>query len=1221
VLLLVAPITILLFRWLIPAHIGRTRGREEPIVARRVVGYAAPDYLAYLVWSATISVLPLVVLQLSGAAANAYFFVAWTIASALYLIPSSMGMAMIAEASLDPEQLAVHTRRTIIESARLVVPAVAVIVVGASLILGLMGESYAREGATLLRLLALSAIPFIVVAAYANVARVQQRMRAVVWTFGALCGIVFALGIPLLEAIGIVGLGIAWLVAQCVVAVAVIFAYLRQDPRRDLRDRILRAISGAARWARSWHRRIGSARAREGILAGLRRGQSEMSSWRVRGHLGAFNDIAVSTVGPAWTAPIALLKRACSRAADGSLTSEEQVLVALNEDSRLGAWTGLIPEVMASGTHRGRRFLVETRVSGVSSERLIEQGLDSARVVAATEAAIRPLHEATGAVTSIDHNLLRQWIDVPIARLRPVVGGHSRLEGAEQALERLARDLRRTLEGRRVTMSFVHGDLSPGNILMSHDGAAVTGLVDWEAGQERGLPQVDLIHLWMTTAMVAQQRELGAVVAELLGDWQSPDNGEAGGGEAESSGAFTRAVVLLAWLHHAAANVTKSKRYRRSGIWVHRNIDPVLGSFLPSYATTPAPAGQKELPLPAPRWPGTGLGERMRVGREAIKAAPLALVAPVAGLSAAIVLWLLSLGSIDPRGMTDLGLLAVLPPIFFLALALLTASFVTLVHRHPERRALLSAHLVALIAFLHATPAIAYGTLRYSWAWKHVGVIDYIQRHGDVAPTIHALDVYHNWPGFFALNALLNELAGLGDSIDLASWGPLFFNLLDLGALLFVFSALTRDRRIIWIGAWLFFIANWVGQDYFSPQAFAFFLYLVTLGVVLRWLRTRPVETTSRAFRWPSLRGWTFRTPLTEEGAVPRAVDRGTRWAAIALVILAITAIAASHALTSVMMTLALAALVLSGVCAVRSLPLVAAGIAVLWMSTFASSFVSKHAGSTLDSVRFPWATTESSLGPAGQFSDGQALVAHISRGLVVAMIALAVLGAIRQLRGGGLDRPPVILALAPALLFASGDYDGELLFRIYLFAVPFLAFLAAHAYLPPASESSRSWRPVAIYAVSGAVILGAFLFSYYGKDRQYYFTPAEVAASQYLYTHAPPDSLLIQASVNYPSQFKNYERFDYVMLASEPPDSQARVLARPAAVLSEWMSEPGYRDAFLIITRSQIAELEDLGEMPSGSLQRIERALLASPKFDVVLRNRDAIIFTPAPRSGGTSA
>ena len=1231
-LLVVGPITLLLVRRLLPAHVKRTRGRHEAFSSRQVVGYAAPDFLAYLVWMGTNSVLPLIVLQMAGAEANAYFFVSWTIAYALYMIPSSMGMALIAEASLEPERLAAHTRRAVTESARLVVPAAAFVVCFASPILGLMGSDYSEEASTLLRLLALSAIPFMFVAAYANAMRVQQRMRAVVRTYVSLCAIVLALGIPLLNSIGIEGLGIAWLVGQSVVAAAVIASYFRRDGGPGAREELVRSAANGLRWARSLRLRLVSARARDAILERLRRKDPAMSSWGLHGYLGSFNDIAVMTVGPAEAEPVALIKRSSSQVADGSLLYEEEVLKTLNSDGRLGDWRDLIPGVIDGGFEDGRRFLVETRVPGTPAQRLLEEGIGSAQVVAATEAAIRPLHGKTMKMVRVDQTLLWRWVDDPIKRLRPVITECSRLDGNEQALERLRSDLRQILGGRTVVASFVHGDLSPGNILMTDDGAKVTGLVDWEAGQDRGLPQVDLMHLWMTAAMTEQQRELGAVAADLLAGWQTPGaEGDEESGK-RSKAAFARAVVLLAWLHHASANVTKSRRFSRSGIWVHRNIDPVLEAFLPQPAPEPEPpapsrpvdhtGGPAGRPSPAGREgfagrAGHGGGFSIRSWIERSRSAPAAVLAGVAGLSAAMLLWIVALTSTDPRGMSEFGLLSVLSPAFFLAIALLTVSFAALVHRAPERTGLLATHLVALIALLHATPAIIYGTLRYSWAWKHSGIIDYIQRHGDVAPTIHALDVYHNWPGFFAGNALLNELAGINSSVDLAAWAPLFFNLLTFGALLFVFSALTTDRRIIWIGSWLFFIANWVGQDYFAPQAFAFFLYLVMLGVILRWLRTGPDEAGSRAFRWPSVGGWSFRTPLNEERAVPRAVGPRIRRAAFVLTALVIATITVTHALTSVMVIVVLAALVLSGICATRSLPFVALGFVALWLSTFASSYVVKYAGSTLSSINFPWATTESNLGQAGQFSDGQAVVAHVSRGLVVAIVALAVLGAIRQLRGGGLDRPPVVLAAAPVLLFASGDYDGELLFRIFLFMVPFLAFLGAHAYLPAANESRRSWRPAVVYAATGIAVLVGFLFAYYGKDRQYYFTPDEVAASEYLYEHAPDNSLLIQGTVNYPSQFKNYERFDYVLLAAEEPDTKREFLAAPADVLEDWMSNPEYEDAYVIITRSQIAEIEALGEMPQGSLERIRASLLASPEFDVVVRNPDAVVFTLARQDG----
>src|SRR5207244_3741989 len=78
--------------------------------------------------------------------------------------------------------------------------------------------------------------------------------------------------------------------------------------------------------------------------------------------------------------------------------------------------------------------------------------------------------------------------------------------------------------------------------------------------------------------------------------------------------------------------------------------------------------------------------------------------------------------------------------------------------------------LVPLVAILHATPAILYGTLRYSWAWKHVGVIDFISHHGIEFHLGGVLGAYQGWPGFFALNSFLTSASGQGSALSYASW-------------------------------------------------------------------------------------------------------------------------------------------------------------------------------------------------------------------------------------------------------------------------------------------------------------------------------------------------------------------------------------------------------------------------------------------------------------------
>ena len=212
-LALIVPVNLLLFGRLIPRHVHETRDRPPGRPAGRIAGYVAADYLAYMMWAATIGALPIIVLSVAGAEANAHFFVAWSIAYALYLVSSGMSMSLLAEASLDPRRLADHARRTAMRDraprrpggrrgrARRAAAAAAARLElrrrrHAAAAAGAVGDPARRRGG--LR----------------HLARVRRQMRAVVVTYGALCAIVLGLGLVLLSRHGIEGLGVAWLAAQ-----------------------------------------------------------------------------------------------------------------------------------------------------------------------------------------------------------------------------------------------------------------------------------------------------------------------------------------------------------------------------------------------------------------------------------------------------------------------------------------------------------------------------------------------------------------------------------------------------------------------------------------------------------------------------------------------------------------------------------------------------------------------------------------------------------------------------------------------------------------------------------------------------------------------------------------------------------------------------------------------------------------------------------------------
>ncbi len=96
----------------------------------------------------------------------------------------------------------------------------AALLIGAPYLLGISGADYAREGTTLLRLLALSALPNIICVLYLGIARVQGRLASIVAIEATRCVFVLALSYGLFGRYGITGIGIAWLVVDGTVAAA-----------------------------------------------------------------------------------------------------------------------------------------------------------------------------------------------------------------------------------------------------------------------------------------------------------------------------------------------------------------------------------------------------------------------------------------------------------------------------------------------------------------------------------------------------------------------------------------------------------------------------------------------------------------------------------------------------------------------------------------------------------------------------------------------------------------------------------------------------------------------------------------------------------------------------------------------------------------------------------------------------------------------------------------
>lgn len=637
----------------------------------------------------------------------------------------------------------------------------------------------------------------------------------------------------------------------------------------------------------------------------------------------------------------------------------------------------------------------------------------------------------------------------------------------------------------------------------------------------------------------------------------------------------------------------------------------------------------------------TRAGPPWRLGKTVTAWLPLVL------LPTSLILWLSSLGSIDMAAMNDYGLISVLPATIWAALILLILSFAVCWRRPDSSGALLALHIVLFIVLFYGIPAVAGDSPRGPIVYRHVGITDYLTRTGIVNTK---QDAYFNWPGFFMGLGWTVKMGGMSSALALGKWATVAVNLMYLPPLLMLLRALTRNSRLIWGAALLFFILNWVNQDYLAPQSITYVFYLMILTLVLTYLRPLDAIDSAQGQRYLSagvggsisaagherLAGqWSRWLPNIRPGSVPHDVPKtpvgGATGVLVAVtVIVLFGAAVTSHQLTPYAVLFAVTLLVMTGHCRVRGLPVLMAVMLITWTIFVASGYIDGH----LEKIATGGGLkTSAASNVTGRLVGSDQHVVIVWERLMLTATAwlLAFAGAFYRFRTRHRDHAAAILALAPLPLFLL-PYGGEVLMRIYFFMLPFVAFFAATLFVPdptdaPTTDSSVRWalrrvRDIILFGGIASMLMAASFVARYGNERMDYFTPNETVAVKELYRLAPRGSWLL-AEVGYlPWRYQDYEwsRTDpsqaghrYLSLADEwelDPTKSARDMALWTAETLRGNATVGRPPGFLILSRSQRAHEEILGGLSPTAMDDYERILVRSGKFQLVYANEDAKIY-----------
>ena len=541
-------------------------------------------------------------------------------------------------------------------------------------------------------------------------------------------------------------------------------------------------------------------------------------------------------------------------------------------------------------------------------------------------------------------------------------------------------------------------------------------------------------------------------------------------------------------------------------------------------------------------------------------------------------------------------------PLYYVAMIVLILSFVWNLPTKRYRSALLGTHVTIFVFLLDGAPAIIEGAARFQTAYLHVGFVAYIASTGKLLPN---LDARFSWPSFFEAVAMLDKVGGESSAEVFLRWWPVAINLLYLPLIYGIAKEFLGSELRAWAATGLFPLANWVGQDYFSPQSLAYLLYLTFFFVLVV-----PLGASDRpAWQWLIHRD--YKQPAggqqaRRESPTPpgRAGPRATGFY-LGVLVLLMAAMATGHQLTPVMAVVITVVLAASGRTRVRGMAVLFLLIAVGWVCYGALVFWSGHISMIIGGFGNLNANVGSTVGQRVTGSQGHVDVVD-GRLLAAALIwCLAGVGALvwRPRKGTWAALPLVFLA--SFCMIAGGNYGGEGMLRVYLFSLPGSVCLIAVLI----SKFPRFRLGQVALGCLLLLLTPIFLVARWGNELYEMTEPGELTAMNQLYRIATPGSNLVALNSFVTWEYQDVTKFNYLFVSLSTLGSKSQVLAEINKTVA---GNP--HGGYVVMTRSQEAYGWQALGLPENWGTTVDNYLAHSPNYKLRYSNADGEVFQYIP-------
>lgn len=181
--------------------------------------FAAGSYFSGLLLNAPNMLLPILILNILGPAETANYYLAYSIASIIFIIPGSFSTSLFVEGS-NGKSLKKGTVESIFAIFLLMVPAIIIVYFFGEFLLGSIRQSYI-EALDLLKTLALSSFFVMICQNYFAIKKVQKDVKKLVIISGLLFIMIIGLSYTLMPLFGIIGVGYAWIISYALTSLLI----------------------------------------------------------------------------------------------------------------------------------------------------------------------------------------------------------------------------------------------------------------------------------------------------------------------------------------------------------------------------------------------------------------------------------------------------------------------------------------------------------------------------------------------------------------------------------------------------------------------------------------------------------------------------------------------------------------------------------------------------------------------------------------------------------------------------------------------------------------------------------------------------------------------------------------------------------------------------------------------------------------------------------------